>query len=65
MSRIVLLFAPIVLIMFMVTGVINVHTLKRNCYNAAVYSAQYIRETSGNIADSLARRFPRLFGDRY
>lgn len=65
MKRIILLFVPIIFVMLIVTGVINVHTLKSNLKNAVVYSKQYVRETSANIADSMARRFPGLFGDRY
>ena len=60
LAKIALLFTPLILFMLVMTGNINVYTLKRNFQALPGKAAVFVREVADKTSDELSRRFPNL-----
>lgn len=61
MKKILMLIAPVILIVLLATGIINLNPMKSDLQTLPAKSIQYVREVTGEIADGLARSHPSLF----
>lgn len=64
MGKILILIAPVVLFVLIMTGTVNTSTLKYNLQALPGQTVQFFKEVASDVGDELSRRFPNLLKRR-